>query len=180
MENSVGQRHRLPDRAATRRLTRRASPVHPPSQALPRNLATRKSWYRPADHPRPHHPEPSQPCTNQPHDSTKSPIHGFRLSRRAAFPSPRRRASGRVCTMCCQNYGVHCQRPFDPLSVVKPPTCGFGPSRCMTLPNNTFRAPLSRELRCVTRDYVNSISLEPWCAARRFGRTSSSSSTGLG
>ena len=30
MENSVGRRHRLPDRATARRLTRQASPVQPP------------------------------------------------------------------------------------------------------------------------------------------------------
>ena len=52
MENSVGQRHRLPDRATARRLTRQASPVHPAAQARPEEPTTRKSWYRPADHAR--------------------------------------------------------------------------------------------------------------------------------
>lgn len=69
---------------------------------------------------------------------------------RAAVSDTRRRARGPVCTMFRHNYGVHCQRPCDPLSVVKPPTCGFGPYRRIALPNNTFRAPSEREMRCAT------------------------------
>ena len=79
MENPVGQRHRLPDRAATRRLTQLASPVHPPSQARPRNLATRKNCYRPADHARAKRIHTRPQITKTAHDRPKSSIHGSRL-----------------------------------------------------------------------------------------------------
>ena len=54
------------------------SPAHPPSQARPRRHV--ESWCRPADHSRPHHSQPPQSCRNQPHDGTKSLLHGLRLS----------------------------------------------------------------------------------------------------
>ncbi len=72
--------HRLQSGDPTSRMNT-TSPTHPPSQARPRRHV--ESWCRPADHSRPHHCEPPQSCRNQPHHSTESPIHGFRLSRTA-------------------------------------------------------------------------------------------------
>jgi hypothetical protein len=84
MENPVEQRHRLllPDRPTPRRLTPPASPCplrHP--RPDPRNLATRKSWYRPADHAGTTAPHPAADQVNRVDGHTKSPIHGFRLRR---------------------------------------------------------------------------------------------------
>jgi hypothetical protein len=79
----VGQRHRLllPDRPTPRRLTPPTSPCPPRHpRPDPRNLATRKSWYRPADHACATAPYPAAVQGNHVNDHTKSPIHGFRLS----------------------------------------------------------------------------------------------------
>ena len=84
MENPVGQRHRLllPDRPTPRRLTPPTSPGPPRHpRPDPRNLATRKSWYRPADHACATAPHPAAVQGNHVNDHTKSPIHGFRLSK---------------------------------------------------------------------------------------------------
>src|SRR6187551_581130 len=83
MENPVGQRHQLllPDRPTPRRLTPPTSPGPPRHpRPDPRNLATRKSWYRPADHACATAPHPAAVQGNHVNDHTKSPIHGFRLS----------------------------------------------------------------------------------------------------
>ncbi len=87
MENPVGQRHRLPlpDRPTPRRLTPPTSPCPPRHpRPDPRNLATRKSWYRPADHACATAPHPAAVQGNHVDDHTKSPIHGFRLRPEAA------------------------------------------------------------------------------------------------
>ena len=64
MENPVAQRHQLPDHPATRRLTPPTSPCPPRHpRPDPRNIATRKSWYRPADHVRATHATPSRTST---------------------------------------------------------------------------------------------------------------------
>ena len=98
----MGQHHRLPDCATPCRLTPPANPCPPrPPRPDPKNLATRKSWCRPADHSCPHHPEPPQSCRNQPRDATKSLIHGFRLRGRrrlgiTACAAPRHHAAMKI------------------------------------------------------------------------------------
>ena len=52
-----------------------------PSQAQPEESATRKSWYRPADHACTTAPHPAANQGNHAEDHTNSPIHEFRLSR---------------------------------------------------------------------------------------------------
>ena len=64
----------------------------PPSQARPRNLATRKSWYRPADHACATAPHPAAVQGNRVDDHTKSPIHGFRLRERSVVNLPQRQS----------------------------------------------------------------------------------------
>ena len=81
MEHPVEHRHRLPNRATPRRLTRPINPCPPcHPRPDPRNPATRKSWYRPADHACTRGPHPAANQGNHADGTTNSPIHGFRLS----------------------------------------------------------------------------------------------------
>ena len=80
MEDPVGQRHRflLPDRPSPRRLTppnRPCPPRHP--RPDPRNLATRKSWCRPADHACAKRIHARSHLTKTADDRPKSPIHAW-------------------------------------------------------------------------------------------------------
>ena len=84
----MGQRHQLllPDYPTPRRLTPPANPCPPRhTRRDPRNIATRKSWHRPADHACATAPHPAANQGNRVDGHTQSPIHGFRLRRQVVW-----------------------------------------------------------------------------------------------
>jgi hypothetical protein len=119
MENPVAQRHRLPDQATTRRLTRPTS-LCPPRHPRPDPRNPKESWSRPADHPCPPTSPPRRIAPNRPRNAIRSPIHGFRLStfrlRATLYASATARSSQRPDTAASRR---HCATGNPPRSATR-------------------------------------------------------------